>query len=437
MRSSVPLTILCFIALLGLSSGLDRQDADIQAFSLDIFKAAHNLRGSLGALLIDMLDKIEIPKLLSDADSDVYRTAAEVVMNKGYRFSEHFVQTQDGYILTVWRVQKSVTRKHPVILQHGLLDCSFSWFVNLPDQSLSYILADAGYDVWVTNNRGNKFSRKHVNYTQKNDYRKFWNFTWDEMAKYDLPANVEFIKSVTGANKVHYIGHSQGTTQWFAHMSTDIEDQALFKSFTGLGPVMFLEHINSYFSFSLRTIKEIVALTGFQNILSLEGDHNEFLGEICDIMPKTCGMVIKMIVGFTQTENFNSSRISVIASQEPGGASLMTINHWIQMFGKPGFPLYDYGSRTNMYVYGQESAPYYHIENLKKLNIPLLLCRGTADPMVNEMDFNALVAALPSDNIEVITTPDWGHLDYIWSINANKQLYPSIVNFLAKADSDN
>ena len=41
----------------------------------------------------------------------------------------------------------------PVFLQHGLEDSSFTWVLNEPSQSLSYILFNAGYDVWFGNNR--------------------------------------------------------------------------------------------------------------------------------------------------------------------------------------------------------------------------------------------------------------------------------------------
>ena len=34
----------------------------------------------------------------------------------------------------------------------------------------------------------------------------------DEMAKYDLPATINFIIEKTGQERLYYVGHSQGTT---------------------------------------------------------------------------------------------------------------------------------------------------------------------------------------------------------------------------------
>ena len=42
----------------------------------------------------------------------------------------------------------------------------------------------------------------------------FYSFScsFDEMAKYDLPATIDFILKKTGQDQLRYVGHSQGTT---------------------------------------------------------------------------------------------------------------------------------------------------------------------------------------------------------------------------------
>lgn len=39
-----------------------------------------------------------------------------------------------------------------------------------------FILSDAGYDVWLTNTRGNSYSRNHVTLNPAENPEKFWDF---------------------------------------------------------------------------------------------------------------------------------------------------------------------------------------------------------------------------------------------------------------------
>ena len=61
--------------------------------------------------------------------------------------------------------------------------------------SSGYILADEGYDVWLGNFRGNVYSRNHEKATHTMNPEKvpFWNFSFDEMGRYDLPAMIKWV----------------------------------------------------------------------------------------------------------------------------------------------------------------------------------------------------------------------------------------------------
>lgn len=124
-------------------------------------------------------------------------TIRDQVERRGYLYEEHEIVTEDGYILTAFRVPGKAgetiegATKQPVIMQHGLCDDGGTWFFNNATLDLSLELVDLGYDIWATNSRGTAYSNKHLNYTVDDD--DFWNFTMNEMGKYDVPANVHYV----------------------------------------------------------------------------------------------------------------------------------------------------------------------------------------------------------------------------------------------------
>ena len=186
-----------------------------------------------------------------EVDPDVGLDMEQIVTTRGYPIESYFVETSDGYILKMFRIpvgkgeSRTETIRPVVILQHGLLDCSFTWVNNFEQQSLGYILADAGFDVWFGNNRGNRYGRNHTTLNPDDKSGKFWSFSWDEMAIIDVPTFINFVLSVTNAKSLAWIGHSEGTTQIFAaatvtkqfpHLESVISKINLF---VALAPVTF------------------------------------------------------------------------------------------------------------------------------------------------------------------------------------------------------
>lgn len=62
------------------------------------------------------------------------------------------------------------------------------------------------------------------------------------MGKYDLPANLDFVLKATNVTKITYLGHSQGTTQfWIANMLYSDFGSKIDKM-VAFAPVMYLAH---------------------------------------------------------------------------------------------------------------------------------------------------------------------------------------------------
>ena len=88
---------------------------------------------------------------------------------------------------------------------HGLLSSSDVFILNDENKALAFVLANRAYDVWLGNNRGNKYGKNHIQLSAK--IKDFWNFTFEDMAIYDLPAAFGYIYQKT-QKKIVYIGHS-------------------------------------------------------------------------------------------------------------------------------------------------------------------------------------------------------------------------------------
>lgn len=107
----------------------------------------------------------------------------------------------------------------------------------------AYILAEEGYDVWMGNARGNFYSRRHVSFNPDAILNTdFWRFSWDEIGNIDLPTMIDYVLAYTGRSRLHYIGHSQGTTSFFVMTSLQPAYNEKIISMHALAPVAYMAH---------------------------------------------------------------------------------------------------------------------------------------------------------------------------------------------------
>jgi len=178
------------------------------------------------------------PKMVS-VDPDVNLTFAQLVTKYGCVSEEHDVTTEDGYVLKMFRVNKTSTPgATPVFIQHGLFGDAVAWVLNT-NKSLAFVLANAGYDVWLGNNRGNQFSRTNTKIDITTQTQQWFDFSFFELGKYDAPAQIDEVLRITGKSKLSYIGYSQGTSQMFSALSYNHGNlQDKLNLFIALAPVV-------------------------------------------------------------------------------------------------------------------------------------------------------------------------------------------------------
>ena len=142
-----------------------------------------------------------------------------------YTWEAHEVTTDDGYILTLFRITADQNgdpvpgqgSKGPLLLQHGFLTDSISWF-HFSDESkpaLPVRLFQEGFDVWLGNNRGTMNSRRHTTLDPDAD-DEYWDFSHHEFAMSDIPSMMtKIVEESKTCRKVSYLGHSIGNMQIF------------------------------------------------------------------------------------------------------------------------------------------------------------------------------------------------------------------------------
>ncbi|GBM04471.1 Lysosomal acid lipase/cholesteryl ester hydrolase [Araneus ventricosus] len=374
-------------------------------------------------------------------DPDFYRNVSELITSKGYPVENHVVQTEDGFLLSVQHIPHGRNgpgtfqgKKEVVFLQHGFLSASHDWVINFPDQSLGFILADAGYDVWMGNTRGNTYSRKHVKYTP--DMDKFWeNSTFSEMGYYDVPAMIDYVLNETCEKQLSYIGHSQGTAACFVMLSERPEYNQKIKIFIALAPISTVGYMTNPIHFIARAKEEfelIAKIFQWRDFLPNSTLIKFFSELVCNHEePRICKGI--MSLAFGESNELNSTRIHVYAAHTPAGTSVKSVIHYAQLYLSRKFAKYDYGKEENFAHYGQETPPEY---DLSPITAPVAVIWASHDNLADPTDVKLLLKKLKSlvDVYEVPYKP-FNHVDFTLAVHAKYLLYDKVLEWLNKYSS--
>ena len=361
--------------------------------------------------------KTEQENILS---SDEDRTIEEIITSKGFKVEKHLVKTEDGYTLTIFRIPGGKdcldsSNNQPILFQHGIFDSSDGWVCNGEKHSLPFIFANNNLDVWISNSRGNKYCKENEKFDNKSF--EFWQFSFHEMGIYDIPAVINYIKTINkSGEKIIYFGHSQGTSLMFSGLTQkfDFYKQNI-KLFVALAPVARLANIGSTFLSILSKIN-IHKLVKKIRIYEM-GPSNKYTTNLMNFMENYASSLTNFFINLCTDSNSkecnDQNALAVYLKHSPCGCSLKCLIHFVHIIKYKKFIHYDYKKEANFAMYHQIEPPEYDLSIIK--DFPIMLIGGEMDKLGTPEDIRWLNAELAkNDNVIYFKIiPSMGHLSFM------------------------
>ncbi|XP_042495389.1 triacylglycerol lipase 2-like isoform X2 [Macadamia integrifolia] len=327
------------------------------------------------------------------------------VMVHGYQCQEFYVKTEDGYVLNMQRISTSgggrssggsrgggkKVNKQPVLLQHG---DGMTWLLNTPQQSLAFILADSGFDVWIANTRGTKFSRQHVTLSASQPG------TTIALASFTEGKLVDKLRSAALLSPVAYR----------SHLTTAIVAIAVKAYLYEINMLMGVEEFDPKSEAIINSIHSLC----MKSRIDCHDLISSFTGENCCL---------------------NASTLELFWKNEPQPTSTKNMVHISQSVRDGTFSRFNYGSpEMNFEHYGQGWPPIYNLLNVPR-DLPLFLSYGGRDALSDVTDVEILLNKLTFHDPDELTTlfiQDYAHLDFIMADNAKEMVYNALIAFLRR-----
>ena len=355
----------------------------------------------------------------------------------GFYAEEHVVQTEDGYLLGIhrlaWRHGEEDQRintgpgslqKKVVYLHHGLMMNSEVWVcLTEKERSLPFLLVEKGYDVWLGNNRGNKYSKKSVSHSPASN--AFWNFSIDQFAFHDIPDTINYILETTSRASLSYIGFSQGTAQAFATLSIHPTLNDKVDVFVALAPAMSPPGLaNGIVASLVKTNPEVLYLAfGRRSLLNSTTMWQALLYP--PIFVRSIDLSLSFLFGW-HAKNITPHQKLAAYPHLFSFTSTKSVVHWFQIIRNKTFQMHDDEVQGPLSV--ADGKRYYKVAKFPTRNIrtPIVLAYGGSDSLV---DIDAMLKELPKHTVAV-EIPHYEHLDFLWADDVAAQVFPHVLDAL-------
>lgn len=328
----------------------------------------------------------------------------------------------------------SSVKKKVVFVQHCLQCSSADFVLNDHNQALGFILADAGYDVWLGNFRGNQYSRRHTTLSPSNV--EYWKFKVDDLARYDIPAMIFHVLKVTKSDDLYYIGHSLGTMTFFMATSTNPVVLSKIRLMIALAPSGYLDHMRGGLKFMLKSAQSFYRLMEAFGIGEVGGVlpwRGGFMRRFCKPESPLVGVCSSLLPAVSGRNNglHDKEYLPLLLANFPAGTSFRLMAQIGQIIGSDGIRMFDFGNvAENTQHYGSNTPPHYPLE---KITCPVAIMWAENDYIVTPLDVSRAARRLPNVVLNYkVPHHSFNHVDFLFADIARGLVYEPILNLLSR-----
>ena len=327
----------------------------------------------------------------------------------------HSFNTEDGANLRLTRFKGG--SKGPVILAPGFGTSGVAFTMDTTETNLPEYLFERGYDVWVLDYRASP--ELPVSKTQ---------FTVDDIARYDWPAAVKTVQSISGAGTVQVVGHCVGSMSFLMAQLAGLQGvrSAVCSQLT-LFPLA-------------PALTDVKAATHMASLMFMAGEHDwetdadagNFKEWVLDkamrLFPthEGCTSAVCRRILFMYGEVYHHANLNdlthVTIHEMFGNANLTTLKHLTRMI-QQGHVVDAKGQNT-------------YLPNVARLAMPIAFIQGDQNrmfvPAGSQKTFEYLSEKNGSQWYTRTMLPGYSHMDCFIGRDAAKDVFPVIHAELEK-----
>lgn len=328
--------------------------------------------------------------------------------------------TADGWRLGVRHLRPAHPdpNKLPVVLCHGLgLNGTF-WTITDEHEHLPAQLQAKGYEVFIFDFRGSGESARVGRVGRFNGFLRetplleigegSWNV--DEIARYDVPAVLDYVKNTTGSDRVNWVGHSLGGMLMFAFLEMS-PDRDRIANFVAMGATITYAKVPETDMLAANRQLRLLARFASPGRLGRPLMVARFPGlDQIDRFYYTESNVDRPTVARFYGYTLEDTGYSALAQLDP----FLEYGHFISADRK-----IDYASK------------------LGELSVPTLMVVGDGDIMSDVPSSQLTFDAIGSRDKTMMRfgkaegqVADYGHCDLVWSRYASREVFPPLIDWL-------